>query len=155
VNWEAVGAVGELVGALAVFSTLIYLAMQIRQNTASVKAAAVDAAITHVSNIREVISSHDDVAEIYVQGNKDPTKLDEKALVRYRLLMHNILMSISNIHAQSQLPGLSRSNWESQVTILKRILDTPGVTWFWDNYRLEFEESFREEVDQLRGQDVT
>ena len=30
-NWEAVGAVGEILGAIAVFVTLIYLALQIRQ----------------------------------------------------------------------------------------------------------------------------
>ena len=39
-NWEAVSAIGEIVGALAVFVTLIYLAIQIRQNTITVQAAA-------------------------------------------------------------------------------------------------------------------
>ena len=39
-TWESVGAVGELVGALAVVVTLLYLATQIRQNTASQRVAA-------------------------------------------------------------------------------------------------------------------
>jgi hypothetical protein len=34
-NWAAIGATGEVLGALAVFITLIYLAYQIRQNTRS------------------------------------------------------------------------------------------------------------------------
>jgi hypothetical protein len=34
-NWEAVGAIGELVGAVAVIATLAYLAIQVRQNTRS------------------------------------------------------------------------------------------------------------------------
>jgi hypothetical protein len=63
-NWEAIGAVGEIVGAVAVILTLIYLAAQIRQNTNSVRAAAVDAAITHVSNVRETIFVNADIAEI-------------------------------------------------------------------------------------------
>jgi len=33
VNWEAIGSIAELIGALAVLATLIYLALQIRQNT--------------------------------------------------------------------------------------------------------------------------
>lgn len=37
-NWEAIGAVGEIVGALAVVATLIYVAIQIRQNTRHVQA---------------------------------------------------------------------------------------------------------------------
>lgn len=32
-NWEAIGAIGEIVAAAAVLITLIYLAVQIRQNT--------------------------------------------------------------------------------------------------------------------------
>ena len=30
-NWDAIGAVGETIGAIAVIATLIYLASQIRQ----------------------------------------------------------------------------------------------------------------------------
>ena len=36
-NWDAIGAVGELLGALVVVVTLGYLAIQIRQNTAQQK----------------------------------------------------------------------------------------------------------------------
>lgn len=38
-NWDAISAVGKLVGAAGVILTLVYLAIQIRQNTAAVKGA--------------------------------------------------------------------------------------------------------------------
>ena len=34
-NWDAIGAVGEIVGALAVVVTLIYLAVQTRHSAAA------------------------------------------------------------------------------------------------------------------------
>ena len=37
-NWEAIGAIGEVVGAAGVIATLIYLAAQIRQNAAATRA---------------------------------------------------------------------------------------------------------------------
>jgi hypothetical protein len=37
-NWEAVGAVGEILGAIAVLVTLIYLATQIKQHTLATRA---------------------------------------------------------------------------------------------------------------------
>ena len=61
-NWDAIGAIGETVGALAVFLTLIYLAIQIRQNTKAVKAAAIDSTNSQVSRIRELIIANADVA---------------------------------------------------------------------------------------------
>jgi hypothetical protein len=149
VDWEAAGAIGEISGAVAVFLTLIYLAAQIRQNTKAVKASAVDAAVSHVSNIRQVLFSSDDLIEIYIRGNDDPSSLDEKAVVRYRLLIHAILHSLSNVQAQVELAGLSRSNWESQLPIVKRIVSVPGGRWFWINFKNEFEEDFRKVVDGL------
>jgi hypothetical protein len=38
INWEAIGAVGEVAGAVAVLVTLVYVATQIRQNTQSTRA---------------------------------------------------------------------------------------------------------------------
>ena len=32
-NWEAIGAIGEVLGALAVIGSLVYLALQIRANS--------------------------------------------------------------------------------------------------------------------------
>jgi len=37
-NWEAIGAVSETIGAIAVVVTLIYLAVQIRQNSENLAA---------------------------------------------------------------------------------------------------------------------
>ena len=36
-NWEAIGAIGEVMGALVVIVTLGYLAIQIRQNTRALR----------------------------------------------------------------------------------------------------------------------
>ncbi len=51
-NWDALGAVGEIVGAVAVVATLVYLSIQIRQNTKSERASALDASINAFSAVR-------------------------------------------------------------------------------------------------------
>ena len=38
-NWEAIGAVGEIVGAITVFATLIYLAIQIKHGARAARPA--------------------------------------------------------------------------------------------------------------------
>ena len=52
-NWEAVGAFAEAIGAIAVVATLIYLAAQIRQNTTALKgqtrASITQSSIDHLS----------------------------------------------------------------------------------------------------------
>ena len=149
VNWEAIGAVGEIVGAVAVFLTLLYLAVQIRQNTKAVKAAALDSAATHITAARHSIYSDESLTDIYVRGGKDPTSLTENELVRYRLLLHAMLQALSTVYGQTELSGLSRSSWESQKTIVYRVVSSNGGVWFWENYQHEFEDRFRSEVNAL------
>ena len=71
-DWNALGAIGEIVGALAVFLTLIYLAIQIRQNTLAVQASAMDSANKQVSQVRESIFSDSEIANLYRRGNENP-----------------------------------------------------------------------------------
>ncbi len=93
-NWDAAGAIGEIIGALAVFLTLIYLALQIRQNTKAVQASAIDASISKVTSVRQSMYENAEVAAIYVKGLANPDDLNEESRTRFRLLMHNILLSI-------------------------------------------------------------
>lgn len=148
-NWEAIGAVGEIVGALAVFLTLVYLAMQIRQNTKAIQATASHASVSEVNQVRASMYENADLAQLYVQGLAKPDDLDETGRVQFRLLLHNIFLSVSNIHDQTRFTGLSQSTWESQLIILGRLLATPGGQWFWHQSRLEFEETFRGIVDKI------
>ena len=55
-NWDAIGAIGEVIGALAVFITLGYLAIQIRQNTKAVRASALDSSVNAVNAVRTLTS---------------------------------------------------------------------------------------------------
>ena len=147
-DWNAIGAIGEIIGALAVFLTLVYLAIQIRQNAKAVQASANHASVSEVNQVRTSMYENAELCAIYVQGLAKPDELDEEKRTRFRLLLHNIFLSISNIYFQTTFTGLSVSTWESQLMILGRILSTPGGRRFWSGSRLEFEESFREIVDK-------
>lgn len=150
-NWEAIGAIGEIIGALAVFSTLAYLAIQIRQNTVATRISALDSTVGAVASIREQIIANEDVAQIFINGSKDPSSLSEVQITRYRVLMTNIVWSAWNFYSQYTNGGLSREFWEVQKTSLKRIVGTPGGLWYWDQFRNEFEDAFAQEVDKIIG----
>ncbi len=49
-NWDAIGAVGEILGAIAVLATLGYLAIQIRQTGASARTQSYHLAIEQLVN---------------------------------------------------------------------------------------------------------
>ena len=59
-DWDAIGAIGEVIGATAVVATLFYFGIQIRQNNQNVeeslrglRLSAADATVTAFSRYRE------------------------------------------------------------------------------------------------------
>ena len=148
-NWDAVGAVGEIVGALAVFITLVYLARQIQQNTRAVNSAALDSTINTISIARQSIYENDDVARVYLKGTASPDELDDLERLKFRLLIHNMLLSQSNIFSQTKLSELPVSEWQAQSTVIQRVVGSPGGAWFWGEFAHEFDAEFRAEVDRI------
>ena len=69
-NWDALGALGELVGAAAVVATLIYLSVQLRQNTRTVKLSSAQAVTEELQAMFSLLSSDQSLAEIFVEAGK-------------------------------------------------------------------------------------
>jgi len=67
-NWDALGAISETIGAIAVIVTLAYLAVQIRQNTRATQTAS-HHAITDSLNLGNIAMAQD--AELcQIWGNR-------------------------------------------------------------------------------------
>ena len=90
-NWDALGAIGEVIGPLALFLTLGYLAVQIRQNTKAVRASALDSSVNAVNAVRVAMIENVEVTALYRKGLENPDELDDNEKTRFRLLVHTIL----------------------------------------------------------------
>ena len=156
-NWEAIGAIGELLGAAGVIATLGYLAFQIRQNTQQLAqnerssiAAAVYSSATALRENRRTVFESSELTEIWLKGMSHPSELDEKDSYRFRLAMQNSVDAFWDIHSQTILTGFSPESWEAQgVTAVKRVVASPGGRWFWARFRETYPNEFRVEVDRI------
>ena len=90
-NWDALGAIGEVIGPLALFLTLGYLAVQIRQNTKAARASALDSSVNAVNAVRVAMFENVEVTALYRKGLENPDELDDNEKTRFRLLVHTIL----------------------------------------------------------------
>jgi hypothetical protein len=160
-NWEAIGAIGELIGAIGVIVTLVYLAYQIRQNTdhlekstLAAKAAAQNASNEALRENRKAIFESAEMAEIFYLGNQNPEKLEAVPKLRYRLLMQNVIEVMLEIFTQTLVTSFSPETWKSQgITLVKRVLATPGGQWFWKNFAHNYPADFQAEIDRILKHD--
>lgn len=150
-NWEAIGAIGEIIGAAGVIITLLYLASQLRQNTRALGVTSIDSTTKVGNETRALMASDPVVTELYFRGLRDPDSLDEIERERLRLILTNALWALWNTWAQSQLGG--RESWAAQKHILIRMLSLPGGRAYWETSRGEFDPDFAAEVDRLIDRD--
>ena len=159
-NWEAIGAIGEIVGAFGVVVTFIYLAYQIRQNTVQLeqstlaaKAAAQNASNEALRENRKALFESAGMAEIFLRGNENPDDLDVVSKLRYRLVMQNITEVMLEIYTQALITSFSPETWNTQgTTLVKRVLATPGGQWFWATFADNYPADFRANVDRILAQ---
>ena len=156
-NWEAIGAIGEIIGAVGVIITLGYLAYQIRQNTAQLEqnertsiAAAVSVSATNYRENRRHIYTNRDVANVVLRGMSDPNSLDEIDQYRFRLIIQNTMDAIWDLYSQTVITDFSPETWKSQgVGLVRRVFKTNGGSWFWTTHRDEYTVEFRTEIDRI------
>jgi hypothetical protein len=67
-NWEAIGAVGEIAGALAVIMSLLYLASQIRENNKSTRYGAVQNLLDNTTQLLGRLSSDKEIMGLWIKG---------------------------------------------------------------------------------------
>ena len=88
---QDLGALGELVAAFATIATLLYLAVQIRQNNRNLHETTSASVNQGWSSINSRLSSDEQFAEIFIRGREDLKALDPVELERFRAFVHDIL----------------------------------------------------------------
>ena len=67
----------EVIGGVAVLISLIYVAIQIRQNTAVVRTSNYADLSFKVSEFNQMIAGNDELADIYIRGTESYQNLSE------------------------------------------------------------------------------
>ncbi len=150
-DWNAIGAIGEILGAVAVVATLGYLAVQTRHSVAATQANTRQAIL---ESDQQFISKHLilDPAMDVIRWKRDLAD-DEKAKLGYFLLLF-VRMRESN-WLQFHSGGLDRETWESYRASIPAVLNSPNGRNWWRNYAKAagfFVKGFESEVDELLEQ---
>jgi hypothetical protein len=140
-NWAALGAVGELLGALAVVLTLAYLATQVRQNSKSMKVAAKQEMTRQFSDYLDMLLNDDKLLEIHTNGVNDGelTALDKQ---KFNMLMLKSFWYFASMHYQSETHSLDQEDWVQSKSMIEGYCRQPGVKKWWGSRRTEFGPNF-------------
>ena len=106
-NWDALGAFGEIIGAIAVLATLLYLAKQIRQSNRFAIASSEITIWNSFGPINEAIYGNTEIARLNTMAKDENAEFDDIDYVRYLAFLRrcmNAWLSIETAYNNTNRP---------------------------------------------------
>jgi hypothetical protein len=145
-NWDAIGAVGEILGAAGVIITLIYLSGQIRQSNRQIRGEAIANLAQLTQTFAADVRDNRELFRIAVAAAHDWNSNTEDDRNRAHLLNlqeFQLLETAFHLEEQGAIPTELYAAREDYM--LGRLAD-PGTRHWWDSFTYNLDERF---VDRL------
>jgi hypothetical protein len=145
INWEAIGAVGEVVGAIAVVATLLYLSVQLRQNTRTVEHSIQRGVYDDASDWVYKLVESPELTELYRAGmNGDDLSSNDR--LRFSLLLGQLFQHWNHAYTSGAFEVVDNAN-------LPGVLSKPGGAAYWRKTvagkNLSFDPEFTRHVNRI------
>jgi hypothetical protein len=152
-NWEAIGAISDSVGAAGVIVTLIYLAIQITRNTKATRQQSYNDLVARRSAWMSEVADNREMTVIFYAGAQGELTngLDSQ---RFLLVMINFMSHFQDAYLQFQAGIVEEDVWQAERKILAAVLHTPGVDDWWHHATQFFMPDFVKEVARIEPLDV-
>jgi len=148
-NWDALGAVAELLGAIGVVASLFYLASQIRRNSTALEAAT-NQAISDATQQRLLVpAQNSDLAVALDKARNDIDGLTSAERVQLTFLTRATFRGVQNAFFQHRQELMSEEAWRDYDGILRLNLDRIDVREWWPEDRYTYDDAFASHVDRL------
>ena len=147
-NWDAIGAIGEVLGAIAVVVTLIYLALQVRQNTDALKLGTAHNTTTELADVNLFPSGNHEIADIFLRGLEDIEDLERVERLRLYGYFHKYCRTQENVHYQFTHNALEAELFEGITIQFISVMSMPGPRHYWQARKYWYNQKFQVYVDQ-------
>jgi len=142
-----IGAIGEFIGAIAVVVTLVYLAIQMRQNTNALKLNAVRSVTEELQDMFSLAASSLELSEIIVKAAAHG-ELQGSERARYYMFTNNLVRVYENAFFLSRAGVVDRTHWEGMTRMMIDYTSMAGFQKFWEDRKHWVSGDFQEYMDR-------
>jgi len=143
-SWQVATAISEILAAVAVVISVVYLAIQIRRNTTATHSQTHYLTTTALSETAATIASSAELSRVYRLGLSSPDELDEDEYFRFALIGTSQFRTFENLYFQYRAGLVNTGFWAGHRENILWFYHRPGMQIWWKEKRLGFSEGFRE-----------
>ncbi|MEX2240168.1 MAG: hypothetical protein WD775_05685 [Burkholderiales bacterium] len=140
------GGLGDLVASFGVIATLIFLALQMRQNTKAVRLGTSHAVTAELQGMFSLLASDQGLAEILVEaGHK--TELKGSTRIRYWTFTSNLLRIYENAYLLKRENSISEAHWSGMTRLMIDYKSMAAFSGYWEDRKHWLSDEFRGYMD--------
>ncbi len=123
--------IAEIIAAVAVVVSLVYVGKELRSNTAAVRAASMQAVTGASSEILLTVASDSALSRIRQIGDRDPSALTDAEAYRYHTLIRQVWLTMQHVYLQNELQVVDPRVWGAYHRVICTMWSQPGprATW--------------------------
>src|SRR6184192_3160489 len=129
-NWDAISAISQLIGSVAVVFSVLYLAMQVHRSTRVAKLATQDAAATALRDVTKPLMENADLERIWRIGLEDIGALSVEERTRFFHAAYQFLKAFETIHFHFVYGMMDRQLWEGWQGLLRHYIFAYGMAHY-------------------------
>ena len=142
-NWA------EIVSALGLVISLIYVGIQVTDNTSAMRSETASNASTEFIDWYTHMSGDPELMDVWLRGVTEPDSLDEQESLRFVFLLHIIMLQFQNNYYLVEEGTLDEKMLLAINNTLSTIRGTPGFAMYWSLRRDLFNPEYQAFVEQL------
>lgn len=155
IDLQYLANLGEVVGAVVVILSLIYLAIQVRQNTQAQRTENYSRALDRLASMQSMLSQDGDTSAIFSKAVVDTSKLTPQERLRFTWSMYEAFGAFESMFLASRTDAIPNEVWERWSSGVAWWLSFPGVQTWWRARPVPFTESFTAFVECLIRENPT
>jgi|GEM_PF-2536846 hypothetical protein len=134
---------------LILVAAVIYIALQVRENTISRRSEALQQVSSLNSDWMSHITLNAEIARMFRLGQKDISNLATDDAVRYGSLLTQFCHNYDAHYHVHQRQPFPEDFWQSCIRSMQYVLCTRGARVWWASYGHQYSTSFQNLVNQL------
>lgn len=146
---QTLANIGEIIGAVTVVLSLIYLATQIRQNTQAQRSENYSRALDRLAAMQSTMAQDEEYGLMFSKGVIDAQQLTPRERLRFTWRCYEVFGVFEFMFHASKTDALPKEVWERWSLSLAWWMSFPGVQAWWASKPTPFTDSFTSFVDSL------
>ncbi len=147
-DFRAIGAIAEVISATGVIVSLIYSAVQVRQNTRAVRNSTHHALTTTRLDYVAMVAENPDLSRILRFGSENYSELAEDEQFRLGLIMYYLFSAGENFFYQYQQGALDQEQWDRWCEALHQYFTQKGIREWFEATPRQFTASFSDFLEE-------